>query len=203
MTLYAGGSNNLFKSTDDGTTWTLDSVGGTGNITGVTFCEYSFFLTRGNIMYMHSFYGGWYPMHTAPAGEYNYIDNRGFGFWWEHFGVRTNGGITFIAEGEGVKKISTVTPGGYSLSQNYPNPFNPTTKIKFDVPPLSSIGEGPGVRLVIYDVLGREITTLVNEQLQPGTYETEWDASKYSSGVYFYILTTSDYSETRKMVLVK
>jgi photosystem II stability/assembly factor-like uncharacterized protein len=197
MTSYAGGSNNLFKSTDDGTTWTLDSVGGTGNITGVTFCYYSFFLTRGNIMYMHSYYGGWYPMHTAPAGEYNYLDNRGFGFWWEHFGVRTNGGITFIADGEEVKKISSIIPGGYSLSQNYPNPFNPKSKIKFDI---AKLGE---VKLIIYDVLGREVATIVNKELQPGTYEAEWDGSNYSSGVYFYKLITAGFTETRKMVLVK
>jgi photosystem II stability/assembly factor-like uncharacterized protein len=207
-TLYSGGSSHLFRSTDYGTTWTLDSVGGTGNITGVTFCEYCFWLTRGNIMYSRES-NGWYPSHTAPAGEYNYIDNRGFGAWWEHFGVRTNGGITCIAEGEGVKKISTLTPGGYSLSQNYPNPFNPVTKIKFSLPLPRFTSEQPSkggviaVKLVVYDVLGREITTIVNEQLQPGTYEAEWNASNYPSGVYFYKLITAGFTETRKMVLVK
>jgi len=98
---------------------------------------------------------------------------------------------------EGVKSLSGIAPDSYSLSQNYPNPFNPKSNIKFQI---AKSGE---VKLVIFDVLGREVTTLVNEQLQPGTYEAEWDAVNYPSGVYFYILTTSDYSEKRKMVLVK
>jgi hypothetical protein len=101
-------------------------------------------------------------------------------------------------------------PEKYSLSQNYPNPFNPVTRIKFEIPasPLSSIGEGPGVRLIIYDVLGREVAVLVNEQLKPGTYEVEFDVERIHefslpSGVYFYKLTTADFAETKRMVLVK
>jgi hypothetical protein len=80
-------------------------------------------------------------------------------------------------------------PKYFSLSQNYPNPFNPTTKIKFDTPPQPSPkGREQWVRLLIYDILGREITTLVNQQLKPGTYEVEWDGSNFPSGVYFYKL---------------
>jgi hypothetical protein len=66
-----------------------------------------------------------------------------------------------------------------------------------------SAGRGVLVRLVIYDILGREIATLVNQQLKPGTYEVEWDASNYPSGVYFYKLLTSEFIETKKMVLIK
>ncbi len=102
----------------------------------------------------------------------------------------------------GTKKIYASVPQEFYLYQNYPNPFNPVTKIKFDIPPLS-FGEGSGVRLIIYDILGREIAALVNEQLQPGTYEIEWNGTEYPSGVYFYRLETSDYYETRKMVLMK
>ncbi|MGA2669055.1 MAG: SBBP repeat-containing protein [Ignavibacteria bacterium] len=101
-----------------------------------------------------------------------------------------------------VKKISSDIPDNFHLSQNYPNPFNPTTKIKFDIPPLKGV-RGMGVRLIISDLLGREVTTLINEQLKPGTYEAEWDASNYPSGVYFYKLITDNYNEARKMVLVK
>ncbi len=106
----------------------------------------------------------------------------------------------------GIKKISTNIAKEYYLSQNYPNPFNPVTRIKFDIPatPLSSIGEGPGVRLTIYDILGKEITTLVNEQLNPGTYEVKWDGTNYPSGVYFYQLSiNNEQLATKKMVLVK
>jgi hypothetical protein len=93
----------------------------------------------------------------------------------------------------------------YSLSQNYPNPFNPVTKIKFDIPSsLNKRGDKAGfITLKIYDVLGREITTLVNEQLNPGPYEVEWDAGNSPSGVYFYKLLAGDYSLTKKMILMK
>ncbi len=88
-------------------------------------------------------------------------------------------------------------PNVYSLSQNYPNPFNPSTKIKFALP-NSSIA-----KLVVFDALGREMETLVNEQLNAGTYEAVWSANKFSSGVYFYTLTTSEFTQTNKMILTK
>ncbi len=99
----------------------------------------------------------------------------------------------------GIQNVGSEVPDNFSLSQNYPNPFNPVTKIKFSLPSPSK----GGVKLIVFDVLGREIAVLINEQLSPGTYEAEWDGSKYSSGVYFYKLITADYTETRKMVLVK
>jgi hypothetical protein len=106
----------------------------------------------------------------------------------------------------GFNKLNTNIPDVYKLDQNYPNPFNPTTKIKFDIPllnpPLSKGGRG-GVSLKIFDILGREVATLVNEQLAPGTYEVDWNASEYPSGVYFYRLKTGNYVETKRMMLIK
>ena len=95
----------------------------------------------------------------------------------------------------------------FRLSQNYPNPFNPVTKIKFDIPshlsfPNAPIGN-PLVTLKVYDIIGKEISTLINEQLQPGTYETEWDGSNYPSGVYFYKLTAGDFIDTKRMMMIK
>ncbi|MCX6165391.1 MAG: YCF48-related protein [Ignavibacteriae bacterium] len=97
----------------------------------------------------------------------------------------TNGG------GVWVKNISSEVPDKFSLSQNYPNPFNPTTNIKFQV--ISS----NVVKLVVFDILGKEIATLVNEKLTPGTYETTFDAPAYPSGVYFYKLFTDGFTESR------
>ncbi|MGA2669054.1 MAG: T9SS type A sorting domain-containing protein [Ignavibacteria bacterium] len=113
-----------------------------------------------------------------------------------------SGGTVLYICGIGIKPISSVIPKSFFLSQNYPNPFNPTTKIKFDIPPLKGV-RGMGVRLIISDLLGREVTTLINEQLNPGTYEVEWDGTNYPSGVYFYRLVMDGYSETKKMVLIK
>jgi hypothetical protein len=105
----------------------------------------------------------------------------------------------------GIEKIGTEVPDEFSLNQNYPNPFNPSTKIHFEIPFSRGVSEGRGVsvKLVIYDVLGKEINILVNEQLKPGTYEVEWNANEYSTGIYFYKLTADDYTATRKMVLMK
>jgi len=114
----------------------------------------------------------------------------------------------------GITQIGGSVPAKFVLSQNYPNPFNPSTKIRFDVPstpqlrfpPFVQRGEseaGGFVRLTIYDILGREIATLVNQQLQPGTYEVEWNAANNASGVYFYRLTAGNYSDTKRMVLMK
>jgi photosystem II stability/assembly factor-like uncharacterized protein len=108
----------------------------------------------------------------------------------------------------GVKNVSTSIPEDYFLFQNYPNPFNPVTRIKFSIShtPLF-FGEGQGVRLSIFDILGREVAVLVNEQLRAGTYEVDFDGANYPSGVYFYKLTTVDASAplsiTKKMVLIK
>jgi Zinc carboxypeptidase/Secretion system C-terminal sorting domain len=102
----------------------------------------------------------------------------------------------------GITQNGNNVPGEYKLYQNYPNPFNPTTKIKFDIPP-SKGARGMIVRLAVYDILGREITILVKEQLTPGSYEVEWNASNYPSGVYFYKMITGDFSEVKKMVLLK
>jgi len=102
-----------------------------------------------------------------------------------------NGGVTFI------NPISTEIPNQFSLFQNYPNPFNPATKIKFALPKSSY------AKLIVYDALGREVETIVNEQLKPGNYETEWDAAKYPSGVYFYKLITEEFTQTKKMLLIK
>ena len=89
------------------------------------------------------------------------------------------------------------TPEVYSLSQNYPNPFNPVTNIKF------AILKAGNVNLSVYDVNGRKVEELVQGSFNAGTYEVRWDAARYSSGIYFYTVKTNEFSETKRMVLVK
>jgi len=105
----------------------------------------------------------------------------------------------------GLNKKQDAVPQTFKLYQNYPNPFNPVTKIRFDVPTPLSPPEGgkKSVGLVIYDVLGREIAVLVNEELKPGSYEIEWDASNYSSGIYLCKLSGEEFAEIKKMTLIK
>ena len=88
-------------------------------------------------------------------------------------------------------------PSEYSLGQNYPNPFNPATKINFSIP------EAGNVRLIVYNILGQQVAELVNGFRNIGAYEINWDASKFTSGVYLYKLETSAGSFTKKMSLTK
>lgn len=97
----------------------------------------------------------------------------------------------------GISIVNNETPGMYSLSQNYPNPFNPVTNIRFAIP------ESGPVKLTVFDMLGREVETLVNENLDRGTYNADWNASGYPSGVYFYRIEAGGFGEVRKMILVK
>jgi hypothetical protein len=85
----------------------------------------------------------------------------------------------------------------YGLLQNYPNPFNPTTKINYQIPELSF------VTLKVFDVLGREVTILVNEELNAGKHEATFNASGISSGIYFYQIKANNYIQTKKMILMK
>ncbi len=95
-------------------------------------------------------------------------------------------------------------PVRFELSQNYPNPFNPSTVIKYSIPAVET-GHAPSlhIRLTVYDVLGREVATLVNKQQRPGEYSVNWNASSVSSGVYFYTLTAGSFTETKKMLLIR
>ncbi|NOS85978.1 MAG: T9SS type A sorting domain-containing protein, partial [Ignavibacteria bacterium] len=138
---------------------------------------------------------------TAGISSFHFIDNNtgwcgGYGFV-----LKTTNGGNYITP---VSVTGEMIPEKYSISQNYPNPFNPVTNIKFGIPKSGL------VKITIFDLLGREVTNLVNEQMQPGSYTVNWDASNHPSGVYFYKLevrqagsSTGDFVESKKMVLVK
>lgn len=96
----------------------------------------------------------------------------------------------------------TVIPERYSLYQNYPNPFNPVCRIRFDIPENEK-SKTDFVKLVVYDLIGREIVMLVNDNLEPGTYEVNWNAADMPSGIYIYQLKTALFTDTKKMVLLK
>lgn len=95
-----------------------------------------------------------------------------------------------------------IVPDEFRLSQNYPNPFNPSTKIKFGLPSSGEKGKYH-VELIIYDILGKKVDQLLNEEMSPGTYEVEYHATQLSSGIYFYQLKAGDYSKSVKMILLK
>jgi hypothetical protein len=101
-----------------------------------------------------------------------------------------NGGI-------GIQQISTNVPGGFRLEQNYPNPFNPVTNIEFSIPKSGHI------KLSVFDINGKQVSVLADQNLSVGTYNADFDAAHLSSGLYFYTLETNSFIQTKRMILVK
>ena len=152
---------------------------------------------------------GFYHIDSLPSGDFDIIAER-IGYYSDYRYIQIGQFNTdtvnfYLARVSSIGPPPKTIPKEFALHNNYPNPFNPVTKIKFDIPPSKSYGlvQGGMTFLTIYDILGKEVATLVSQQLKPGTYEVEWNAAAYPSGVYFYKLTTPDFTETKKMVLLK
>jgi photosystem II stability/assembly factor-like uncharacterized protein len=210
---YAGGTNRIITTNNGGYTW--DTVralpGGVGLIGSITVrplpvdlpSEFgqAIYVRNDNKIYKKVQSGQWYTEYTAPGGNYNYTSKSmgGCCVW----AVRDNGGISYcLCPLSGVENNNNQIPEKFALYQNYPNPFNPVTMIKFDVP--SNVKrETSNVNLTVYDVNGRVVETLVDKELQPGSYSFDWHASNYASGVYYYVLTTNEFKESKKMLLLK
>ncbi len=138
--------------------------------------------------------GSWVPNDVTPKGHrVHIIDGAGNDFTC--YGYNTNFTCKQIVTGVGSESANV--PATYSLSQNYPNPFNPTTTIQFDIPKASF------VTLKVYNILGQEVLTALDEQKVAGRYDLKIDATSLPSRVYFYQLTAGDYKSTKKFVLLK
>ena len=99
-------------------------------------------------------------------------------------------------------EVEVNIPYEFALEQNYPNPFNPSTKIKYSIP-LVGTRDRVSVLLKVYDVLGNEIATLVNEEKSPGNYDVDFDGTGLTSGIYFYKLQAGNFIQTKKMIFMK
>lgn len=200
------GGTNLMRTSNSGTNWTSQTSVGAGNFSGFVLFPapvdnnvsygYCWYTRNTTSIYRGASGSGWAIEYTAPAGNYrHFAQTRAGTTCW---GVRSNGGITKAAYFfSGISQTGNEIPASYRLGQNYPNPFNPVTKFKFQIPKHSA------VNLTIYNTLGKEVQTLVNQSLSPGTYEADFDGSSLPSGVYYYRLETGDFTETKKMVLIK
>jgi hypothetical protein len=208
--IFAGNDAGVFLTTNNGANWN-EVNNGIPEGTSI----FSFAASGTNIFAGTSFEGVYYTSNNGA----NWINkNRGANYYPYISELLIAYGYIFAVKGSadsntlwrrsleeiiGIQNITTEIPGKYSLSQNYPNPFNPVTKIRFSIPKVSVGQTLLFVTLKIYDVSGREIRTLVNESLAPGTYETTFDGSMLNSGIYFYKLITNDYTESKKMILIK
>jgi hypothetical protein len=128
-------------------------------------------------------------LNTYYWWRVKFFNSLGQGPWSVVFRFKTR--IT------GINLIGNSVPPHYKLYENYPNPFNPITKIKFDLP------EKDFVNLTVYDITGRKIVELANQNFNAGSYELLWNANNISSGIYFYRMTTSKFAETKRMAFIK
>jgi photosystem II stability/assembly factor-like uncharacterized protein len=197
----------IVRSTDGGTTWTAPYSFATSSFGMAINSIGHIFVGRYNGAWESTDNGENWTVHNTGINTYNglllsYCLNAG---GYILAGQETGTVYRSLGSTIGIRKISSEVPKEFSLYQNYPNPFNPSTKIKFEIPtsPLYERGVGGFVVLKIYDFLGREIATLVNEQLNPGTYEVSWEASQFASGTYFCKLSSGSYNEAKKMVVIK
>ena len=196
--IFVGTSDGVYRSTDAGNSWTKDVSGlNDGALSLAIHSDGSIFAGGYNSTSRSNDLGqSWAPF---TSGIFNCrITDLAFGSGdvlfasAENMGVyRTTSAVTSVDEKEGG------VVNNFSLEQNYPNPFNPITSIQY------AIDSRQLIQLKVYDVLGNEIATLVNEEKPAGNYEINFNASKLSSGVYFYKLQAGSFVETKKMVLLK
>ncbi len=199
--IYGVTQRKIYKSNDNGLTWSMSDVPFHLNTMEVS-------PDNNNIIYAGSETGlyrstnqgiSWYAYNNSFSPSKNVIG----------LSKDLNSGDTIIVSTEdavykvfrdfltGFGNANNLIPEEYRLEQNYPNPFNPSTTIKFQL-------MKPGITtLKIYDGLGREVTSLVNNALQAGSYEIEFNASQYPSGIYYYKITSGEFSQTKKMILAK
>jgi hypothetical protein len=198
--IFLVNGSEVLVSTDTCTTWTSASTGtpsGMEPLAMYTDGSNIYIGTYGNGIYFTTNDGG--QWQAANSGLTN-LNVRGMIVRGTYIFAGTDAAIwrrPVIDLATSVQEESNNLPGRISLAQNYPNPFNPSTTISYQLSAVSN------VKLNVYDVLGREICVLVNEIKQPGAHSTVWDAANMPSGVYFLKLTAGNYTQIRKMSLMK
>ncbi|MCX6165629.1 MAG: YCF48-related protein [Ignavibacteriae bacterium] len=194
---WIGGDGKILKTTNGGQNW-LVNLGGTITLYSIKFFDLNTGYGTGWSSLGKTTNGGlnwtFFPYLQGANTQNAFFINQNTGWIIGYNGAilkTTNGGNVFV------KKVSKEIPTSFMLYQNYPNPFNPNTIIRFQIKDLRF------VTLKVYDILGKEIITLVNEKQSPGVYEVTFDGSMLPSGVYFYKLSSVDFSEVKKMILIK
>jgi photosystem II stability/assembly factor-like uncharacterized protein len=194
----------FIKTTDAGNNWTTEiylTLGFTLYTMKFINSTTGYVCGDNGTIYRTTNQGAWWDSTVTGTDQIIYslhMANTSTGWAVGNFGTilkTTNGGGTGFTIG--IQPISNEIPNEFKLLQNYPNPFNPSTKIKFQ------ISKSGFTKLTVFDPTGSEVGVLVNSVLNPGTYEINFDGSGLASGVYYYMLSSENYTSTRKMILIK
>jgi photosystem II stability/assembly factor-like uncharacterized protein len=194
-----------YYSTNSGTNWTpMPSLPGSGEFHAVANTGTNYWYGRSDeIFYSSNSGASFFLQYTSPTNgtfrQLSFITSASGNILStvRGWGITNSGEMAHYSDPFGIIKISSEVPQSFQLFQNYPNPFNPETKIRFNVP-YSSF-----VTINVYNAQGEEISKLVNSRLNTGSYEVNWNASAFSSGIYFCKLTADKFYEVRKMILIK
>ena len=195
---FIGSDNNICKTTNAGVNWIITPLSSLNSFRGIYFKNQMTGYAGGpNTVYKTTNSGtNWFQLQMPMTDDFTAFsfpsNDTGYVSTVSGYVHKTiTGGVSFININPGI------VPENYSLMQNFPNPFNPVTNIQFQV------ASSKFIKLVVYDLFGREVKTLVNEYKQAGTYQVNFNAEGLSSGIYFYKMTAGDFSETKKLVLIK
>jgi len=217
-----GDNGKIFVSTDYGYEWSEKISGTTENLYDIVFKNQNEGVVAGaNGAVRYTSDGGmtWFEdtylssltdkdiisLTLVDSNTVSSLTVNNFNKYTDQGGGDTTYFLTVSSEPlVGVDEDDNTTFTQYKLEQNYPNPFNPTTKIRYTIPSnISTQEKNFNTKLIVYDALGNEIATLVDEYKTVGSYEVDFKQMDISSGIYFYKLTAGNFSETKKMILVK
>lgn len=199
-------NNKVLSTYDGGNTWNTQILDGVVNSFNMVNASTGWINTwsYGNRLYKTTNSGvNWYlqiDLGLSSIYQMSFINaNTGWVAGSDGMIIKTTNGGDLVP----LTQLSNQTPYEYSLLQNYPNPFNPATVITFSIKAPGKGNLRQNVLIAVYDILGRKAAEIFNGSLAPGIYSINWNASGFSSGVYFYKLETQNYSETKKMIFIK
>jgi len=199
----------IYKTTNSGSNWSfLTALPDCFNAHSIFFTNVNTGYVSGDCGQMFSTSDGGLSWGTQATGTNSFLQS--VIFVTDSIGWAVGGGGRIIYTNSAgqltglVNNNNNELPKEFSLEQNYPNPFNPITNIRFEVPLIKGGDRGLSVKLIIDDIVGKEVGVLLNEALKPGSYNIKWDASNFASGIYFYTLFAEGHLiDTKKLVLIK